>query len=152
MAFTGGTQTGGTIANAIVKIEVSTVTSGTSEKIEFTAKSMHSPKLVKESMTTPNANSEVGQQIGIKLMLDFVIIGTGAVADWTNINEIKDQDNAVAYIKVTYRDGQTETLDSSATGTDIAYFNATQTNDTDGVVEIQVHAERQMANIASTIS
>ena len=152
MAFTQNSQSGLTIAKEIIKIEISTVTGGSTEVITFDADSMLAPVMTKESLTTPNAHSEVGQQIGTKIMVDFSVIGLGETADWTAINELKAQANTAAYVKFTYRDGQTEVIDSGATGSAIMYFNVTQSNDGDGVIEQRVHGERTIANLDASVS
>ncbi len=150
--YTQNTVSGNTIQKQIVKIEISTVTGGATEVITLDAHSMLAPILQKIAITTPNAHSEVGQQVGITLMLDFIAIGTGDVTDWTSFNELKDSDNIAAYLKVTFVGGQTEVFDSGATGGAIIYINGTQSNDGDGVLEYRFHAERIISNIDSTVS
>ena len=146
MAFTQATVTGGTIGKEIKQIKLSTATGGATEDITFSADSIHSPVLTLEALTTPNAMAEVGQQIGQKLMLDFVVIGLAAASDKTAISELKDQANNIAFVEVTYRNDDVQTFDSGTTGTSIAFASATQSNDGDGILEYRVHLERIIEN------
>lgn len=152
MAFTQNTQSGKTIQKEIKELIFSTVTGGATEKITFPAISMVNPIATQESITTPNAHSEVGQQIGMKQMIDFTVLGLGAVTDWTALNELKDEDNIVAYVKITYIGGQSEVWDSGTTGLAIVYPNVSYSNDSDGTLAATVHAERIVPNIDKSVS
>ncbi len=152
MAYTGGSQSGTPIAKELVKIELSTVTGGATELIEFDANTMRGTAYIETPVTTPVANSEIGPQVGTTIGLTFVVIGLGTVADWTNLSEIKAIANVCAYVKMTYRDGQSEVLDSGETGKAIMYFSVGQTNENEGVIEAPVIGDRIIANLAKTVS
>ena len=152
MAFTLNTQTGKTIQKEVKSLVFSTVTGGATEKLTFPSISMVAPVVTQESITTPNAHSEVGQQIGMKQMIDFTVLGLGDTTDWASLNELKDQDNIVAYVEITYIGGQSETWDSGSTGTAIVYPNVSYSNDSDGTLVATVHMERIISNIAKTVS
>lgn len=152
MAYTQNTQSGTTIQKEIKELIFSTVTGGATEKITFPANSMIAPKFTQEPITTANAHSEVGQQIGIKQMIDFTVIGLGAIADWTSLNELKNEANICAYVKMTFIGGQTDVWDSGATGSAIVYPNVSYSNDSDGTVIATVHCERIISNINKSVS
>lgn len=152
MAYTSNTQSNNPIAREIVKIELSTVTGGATEKLTFVAASMRDPQYFEEPQTTAVADSDVGTQIGKYINLTFNVIGLGETADWTALNELRAVANVCAYVKITYRDGESETLDSGETGRAIMYFNVGQTNANDGLVEVPVVGRRSIANASKSIS
>jgi len=152
MAYTSNAQTGTTIQKEIKELDFSTVTGGASENITFPAQSMIAPVFNQEAITTANAHSEVGQQIGFNRTIDFTVIGTGAVADWTALNELKSEANLCAYVKITFIGGQTDVWDSGSTGSAIVYPNVSFSNDSDGTLIATVHCERIISNITKSVS
>lgn len=152
MAYTANEQSGTTIQKEIKELDFSTVTGGATENITFPANSMIAPVFLQEAITTANAHSEVGQQIGFKQTINFTIIGLGTVADWTAVNELKDQANICAYVKITFIGGQTDIWDSGTTGSAVLYLNVGFTNDSDGTLIATVHGERIISNITKSVS
>lgn len=152
MAYTANVQSGTTIQKEVKSLTFSTVTGGATETIVFNSNSMINPVYTQEAITTANAHSEVGQQIGQKLMIDFTVIGLGAVADWTALNELKDESNICCYVQIEFIGGETDTWDSGSTGLAIVYPSVSYSNDSDGTNIATVHCERIISNIDKSIS
>ena len=153
MAYTPNTGVSGIpIAKELVGIELSTKADGSDELIVFNANSMRGTAYSEEPITTPVSNSDVGPQVGTTIGLTFIVIGLGLTTDWASLNDIKDISNVCAYIKMIYRDGQSEVLSSGTDGKAIMYFSVGQTNANEGVIETPVIGSRILGVISKSVS
>lgn len=153
MAYTANVQSGTTIQKEVKSLTFSTVTGGATETIVFNSYSMLAPEIQQTAITTANAHSEVGQQVGMTQTIDFTVIGLGAVADWTALNELKDQSNRCSYVKIEYIGGETETWDSGSDDLAIVYISVNYNNNVnESTVSASVHCERIISNIDKSIS
>ena len=153
MAFTQNTMSGTATRNKIVQLEFASDTAGTAtEVITFPAQSFHSANLEIESLHSLVADNEFGAALGQNIKLNFTIIGLGAVADWTSVDELLNGTDSISYARLTYDDGRTKTLASGDDARSIFYFKSVESDDGENVKEIRIEAMRQTAYVTTSAS
>lgn len=108
------------VTGEIRQIELNTDTSGTADPIVLKGGGFDQAVLEYAEIPTKNALSDEGFAVAVNVKLTFTLLTLGETGGGTFANEMSS--NSIAYLKVTWLDGRTMTLDSGTTGQAIMFF------------------------------